>query len=384
MREGTPTTNEVEFDPGSFNPDRAEDSWTLPSSWYREVEIFERERETIFHRTWQYQCSASDIPNAGDYTCGSIAGQDIFIIRGDDGVARAFYNVCSHRAHPLLDGQGNTNLIVCPYHQWCYQRDGCFRGARGKDALKDWIPENADLKPVRLEEYAGLLFANLDETAEPLTTQAGKLLSDMHKTCPDLNNLRRARRLERTVQANWKTVIDNNHECYHCAVNHPELMELVDYRSRAVWSDDGITFSHGIEDDGTVRKAAYMLDEPENGQGSFFGYIWPNTIPLFFPGPVNLVLFQVLPVAPEETLVRHDFYFPQANPNDQEQALIDWIDTVLVPEDMALCENVQRGLRSNGYRQGKFVVNRDDCSYSEHHVHFFQRFVHDAVLNSTT
>jgi len=374
------STFQPNLTPGRFDRDHAEDSWTLPASWYREASVLEREREAIFHQTWQYQCAASDLPNAGDYYCGSVDNQDIFIVRDDNHELRAFYNVCSHRAHPLLEGEGNTRLIVCPYHQWCYQTNGAFRGARGKDALKDWIPDNAHLKAVLLEEYAGLLFVNLDAGATPLLEQAGKLLKDIRAACPGVETLHRVKRLERTVKANWKAIIDNNNECYHCAVNHPELMDLVDYRSRAVWSDDSITFSHAIEDDGTVNRAAYMLEGGKAEQSSFFSYIWPNTIPLFFPGPVNLVLFQIIPTGPEEATVRHDFYFPSTEPDVQQQALIDWIDTVLVREDMALCESVQRGLRSKGYSQGKFVVNRDDCSYSEHHVHFFQRMVLDAVM----
>jgi len=368
-----------QLEPGRFDPENAEASWTLPASWYRAETIFELEREEIFYRTWQYQCAANDLKNAGDFYCGSVGDQEIFIVRARDGELRAFYNVCSHRAHPLLEGSGNTPLIVCPYHQWCYRTDGRFQGARGKQTLKDWSPENADLKPVRLENYAGLLFVNLDDSAPSLAGQARALRAHIEEACPNLESLYRTTRLERTVEANWKTVIDNNHECYHCAVNHPELMELVDYRSRAKWSDDGITFSHGVEGDGMVKHAAYMLSSGVAQQGSLFGFIWPNTIPLFFPGPVSLVLFQVIPLTAETTRVRHDFYFSNSQLNEQEQALVDWIDKVLVPEDMTLCESVQRGLRSRGYRQGKFVVNRDDCSYSEHHVHMFQRFVHNAI-----
>ncbi|MDH3740473.1 MAG: hypothetical protein OER56_02650 [Hyphomicrobiales bacterium] len=175
-------------------------------------------------------------------------------------------------------------------------------------------------------------------------------------------------------------VIDNNHECYHCAVNHQSLMEVVDYAHQAVWSDDGITFSHGVDGNGELNQAAYILSAGAGEQGSLFSFIWPTTIPLFFPGPVCLVLMQVIPAGPEATTVRHDFYFRNTTPDTQEQALVDWIDDVLVPEDMGLCEQVQRGLHSRGYRQGKFVINREDCSYSEHHVHWFQRFVHDAVI----
>ena len=210
-------------------------------------------------------------------------------------------------------------MIVCHYHQWCYRPDGSFHGARGKETLKDWIPENADLKPVRLEIFMGLVFINLNESARPLTDQASKFLTDCHQICPAVDQLYPVKRIEREVKANWKTVIDNNHECYHCAVNHPELMELVDYRSRALWSDSGITFSHHVEGGGKVNKAAYMLESGETEQDSLFGYIWPNTIPLFFPGPASLVLFQVIPLEPERSLVRHDFYFAGTELSEQEQ-----------------------------------------------------------------
>ncbi|MGI9405923.1 MAG: aromatic ring-hydroxylating oxygenase subunit alpha, partial [Hyphomicrobiaceae bacterium] len=143
------------LDAGKFDPGSAENSWTLPSAWYFDPGIYACEHEAIFYKTWWYQGHVSQVPDPGDYLCGTVADQDVFIVRGDDGELRAFYNVCSHRAHPLLEGHGNTKLIVCPYHQWCYQSDGCFRGARGRESLREWVPENADLKPVRLENYGG-------------------------------------------------------------------------------------------------------------------------------------------------------------------------------------------------------------------------------------
>jgi len=369
---------ETPLDAGLFDS-VAENSWTLPADWYYDPEIYRREHEAIFYRTWWYQCHTSDIPNPGDYCTGQIADQGIFIMRGDDGVVRAFYNVCSHRAHPLLEGAGNTKLIVCPYHQWCYQPDGCFRGARGRDTLKDWIPDNADLKPVRVEDYGGLLFVNLDPGATPLINQAGKLLRDMRTACPRLDDLVRVERWERDVAANWKTVIDNNHECYHCAANHKSLLELVAYESKAHWSDDGITFSHAVENN-SLDNSAYAL-EPENAeQESLFGYIWPTAIPLMFPGTPSLAMFQIMPTGPETTRERWDFYFTSHELTDQQRDFIAYIKTVLVKEDVGLCENVQKGLHSRGYRQGRFVVDRARAEFSEHHVHFFQKFVRDALL----
>lgn len=172
--------------------------------------------------------------NPGDYFCAQIADQSVFVIRDGNDELHAFYNVCSHRAHPLLSGAGNTPLIVCPHHQWYYQTDGCFKVAKGQDNLKEWIPDNANLKPVRLEEYGGFLFVNLDLEAQYLHAQAPQFLQDMHNYSPRLDKFICVERYQREVQANWKTILDNNHECYHCAVNHKTLMELVDYQKKAI------------------------------------------------------------------------------------------------------------------------------------------------------
>ena len=142
------------LDTGSFD-EFAGQSFTLPSRWYYDSGIFALEHERIFYRNWIYQCHVTDLPNPGDYHVGQVADQSIIVMRGQDGLIRGFYNVCSHRAHPLLEGSGNVRVIVCPYHQWCYEPDGCFKGARGREELKDWIPDHADLKQVSLEDYGG-------------------------------------------------------------------------------------------------------------------------------------------------------------------------------------------------------------------------------------
>ena len=337
------------------------------------------EHDAIFYKTWWYQCHKSDVPSPGDYFCGSVADQSIIIIRDHENTLHAFYNVCSHRAHPLLTGQGNAHLIVCPYHQWCYQSDGRFRSARGRESLKDWVPENANLKPVRLEEFAGFIFVNMDEEATSLKKQTPKFLKDMYDCCPNLDKLTRVKRVERQIAANWKTLVDNNHECYHCDANHKSLMELVDYDNKATWSNDAITFTHSVERN-RMNNSAYQLEPDSISQDSLFGYIWPNLIPLFYPGTPSLVMFQILPTGPETSTVRHDFYFLSPELSDQEKEFSEWVIEVLSKEDVSLCENVQKGLHSRGYQQGKFVVNRNHVEYSEHHVHFFQDLVRQALM----
>jgi phenylpropionate dioxygenase-like ring-hydroxylating dioxygenase large terminal subunit len=313
---------------GRFDPENAELSWTLPSNWYFDARIYRLEQDRIFARTWCYQCHQRDIANPGDSYHGKIAERAVTIQRQSDGSLRA-YDPFSH-------------------------------------------------DPVAVEIYAGFVFANLDPAATALAQQAGKLNEDIYRCCPRLDELVRVRRIERKIAANWKTVIDNNHECYHCALNHKSLMKLVDYENQADWSDDGITFSHRVKRR-QLDNPAYPLRADECEQDSLFGYIWPGLIPLWFPGSPSAVLFQVIPTGPETCIARHDFYLLDDRPSAQEQGFIDYIDRELVPEDIALCEAVQRGLHSHGYHQGRFIVDRENPGYSEHHVHFFQQFVYRAL-----
>ena len=319
------------LDPGDFHADAAR-SCTLPSLWYYDPAIFQLERDAIFKRNWSYQCHQSDLSAPGDVYRGSVADQDVVIKHAPDGTLRAF--------------RASTRV------------------------------QSAD--SLRLENYGGFLFINLDQDAQPLGQQAPGFLRDMYDCCPRLDELRHVRRFERDLAANWKTVVDNNHECYHCATNHPSLMRLVDYRHKAVWRNERITFSHTVES-GESGNSAYAVDPSTQEQESLFGYIWPNLIPLFFPGTPSLVMFQVLPLTVEKTRVRHDFYFLSETPNRQELAFMDWFSDVLNAEDVDLCEQVQRGLRSRGYHQGRFIVDRERVDFSEHHVHFFQQLVLDAL-----
>jgi choline monooxygenase len=305
----------------------------------------------------------SDLPNPGDYYVGEVADQSIFLIRDQTGELLGFYNVCSHRAHPLLTGTGSTRGIVCPYHQWCYETNGRFRGARAFKAIKDFARADADLKPVRVETLSGLVFVNLDRYAPSLLAGAGDLLNDLRERNSKFDQMVRAHRYEIDVTANWKTIVDNNHECYHCDANHKSLLELVAYKATAKWKDSGITFCHTI-DRGEEDNAAYAMDSAAIEQDATFAYIWPTTIPLMFPGSFSLVLFHVMPAGPETTRERWDFYFLSKDLKRQEQALIDYCTKTLAPEDIALCEA---------------VADPEHVEYSERHVHRFQQFVREAI-----
>ena len=127
---------------------------------------------------------------------------------------------------------------------------------------------------------------------------------------------------------------------------------------------------------------AYAVGADDPVQNAIYTWLWPNTAFFISPGRNNLAVFQMVPKGPELTEQVWDFYFEDAELNDAERAMVNYTCDILIPEDAGLCENVQRGLRSPGYRQGRFVVNRANPELSEHHVHMFQKLVRDAVLGA--
>lgn len=363
---------------GLFRTD-PEESYTLPASWYTDPAMLAREKAAIFYQNWWYFCATGDLATPGAYVADRVVDQEVFVIRGADDRLRGFYNVCSHRAHPLLDGSGRVRSIVCPYHQWRYGLNGAFLTARGRDRLPAAACDQAHLKEIHVESVGPMVFVNLAPQPRPLAEMAAQLIADMRDACPRFDQLVRVERHEREVAANWKAIVDNNHECYHCDVNHRSLTTQIDFNGTYEWTDSEWTFSHRVKSR-QHNGAAYPVAAGGQEQEALFAFLWPNLIPLFWPGTANLAVFQVIPREQERSVERWDFYLAHPEPTQQERGLIDYIKSTLIQEDVALCERVQRGLNSLGYRQGKFVVDRSRTNISEHHVHLFQRLVRDGLL----
>ena len=358
-------------DLGRFDADPAK-SYTIPANYYTDPAIYARETQAIFFKAWNYAAHVSQLVAAGDYVTVRIADQNIVVLRGQDGVLRAFYNVCSHRAHELLQGCGHTGIITCPYHAWTYHTDGRLRSAVGQKRVEGFAAEEFALKQVRLEEYAGFVFVNLDTDAAPLHTQAGNLADDIKGYCPDVPALKFAHRLTYEIKANWKNVVDNFLECYHCSVAHPAFVDLVDiknYRTKT----HGLYSSH-ISPPGRADNTAYHI--PEGPASNFAAWwLWPNVTFNVFPGPANITVLHIQPTGPETTLEHFDFFFVDSTPSEAERQAIDYVDKVLQPEDIGLVESVQRGLHSRGYTQGRLMVDKDLSHNSEHGLHHFHALV---------
>ena len=161
-----------------------ENSYTLPARYYTDEEIFEREKEAIYYRSWQPVCHISEVPEIGSYVTHSVLDQNIIVVRGRDSELRAFYNVCSHRAHQLLQGSGTTRTIVCRYHAWSYHTDGSLRTARGSENVAGFDRNLFCLKTIQVKVFAGFVFINFDPDAPGLAGQAYGLDAEIRDVVP--------------------------------------------------------------------------------------------------------------------------------------------------------------------------------------------------------
>lgn len=360
-----------------FSKDAAR-SYTLPSRFYNNAEIYELEKDAIFARNWWYAGHDSQLAEPGRYITAQIHDQSVFVGRNQTGELKAFYNVCQHRGHELLQGAGRTNIIVCPYHAWSYDFGGNLRAARNSENMTGFNKCDFSLKPVRVEQLCGLIFVNLDNDAAPLKEQAAGLEKEIRYYAPDVDEVVFAQRDKYEVQANWKVMIDNFLECYHCHTAHKDFVDLVDmesYRSKV----NGIYSSHLSDAVRSTENSAYTFEKGKVDFGYAGWYLWPNLTIWVYPGEPNISVLQMIPDGPGRTVEFQDWFLPTPTPTRQVAEAIAYQKDVLQPEDIALCESVQRGLKSRGYNQGRFVVDEEETELSEHAVHHFQSMVADAL-----
>ena len=294
-----------------------ERSFTMASRYYTSPEDYEREKEAIFYRSWNFIGHVGQLPDIGSYFACRVHDQNLFAVRGKDGELRAFYNVCQHRGHELLKGEGRTKVITCPYHAWSYHIDGRLRTARGSEKVAGFDKREFCLTEVRIEDFCGFLFANLDPEAPPLADQVPGLADEMRHYEPDLDRLVFAHRLTYEIKANWKTVIDNYLECYHCPPAHRAFSDLVDIKQyRSVTYD---MHSSHIGAAGPPNNTAYSFESGNDQQNHFADWwLWPNLTFNTLPGAANMSTFHIIPTGPETTLENFDLYFLDSTPNAEQ------------------------------------------------------------------
>ena len=354
------------------NPAR---SLSLQADAYTQERFYHLDQNAILARSWQWVCHKEKLKKPGAYITAEIAGRPILLLRDQEGVLRGFYNVCKHRAHALLQGEGEVSRILCPYHAWLYRLDGSLARAPHTESLVDFDAAKIRLEPVRVEEFCGFIYVNLDADATPLSEQSGDLQQEIRHWAPDVDDLTFGHRLTYDIRSNWKNVVDNFLECYHCPTAHKDFCELVDMDSYKV-TTHGIYSSH-MADAGNAPNAAYDVSAATVRTHAVW-WLWPNTCLMRYPGRSSMIVLHIIPAGPERTLETYDFFLETPEPSDAEREAIDYIDRVLQVEDIALVESVQRGMNTPAFSQGRIVHDPSGSGKSEHALHHFHGLVLDA------
>ena len=366
------TRDEVTAIAAGYDEDPA-NSHSLRAAAYTDPKWHAADLKAIFARTWQWVCHVEKLTQPGSYVATTVAEIPVIVVRDRSRRLRAFYNVCKHRAHELLSGSGKTRTIVCPYHAWTYDLTGALVGARQTDRMETFDRTEICLDQVQVEEFCGFVYVNLDPTAPSLADQAPDLAAEITQRAPDVAQLTHAKRLNYDVKTNWKNVIDNFLECYHCHVAHKEFVSLVDMDTYDV-KTHGIWSSH-FADAGQSENTAYDVSDATVTEHAVW-WLWPNTCLLRYPGRGNFMIFQILPAGPNRTVETWDFFLESPELNEAEEQSVRYIDDVLQVQDIDLVESVQRGMESPAFDQGRIVYDPERApGLSEHGVHHFHGLV---------
>ncbi|MEX2546368.1 MAG: aromatic ring-hydroxylating dioxygenase subunit alpha [Chloroflexota bacterium] len=345
----------------------------LPPRVFHDPEILDFERERWFARTWLCVGRVEDVGEPGTYLLVRAAGESVVVLRDRSGAVNAFHNVCRHRGSTLLDeplngsASGKIVRIQCPYHAWVYDLDGSLRRAPHTEEIHDFVAEDQGLVGVRLETWAGFLFINLDPAAEPLLDYLADLPAAVAQY--PLEGLRRARRIEYDVGANWKVIGENYSECLHCPGVHPQLNRLSPYdrgwnlESNGPWAGGWMELIDAADtmstDGGSHGRPALDGIGDENRRRVYYIVVWPNMLLSLHPDYV--MTHQVWPVSPERSHVVCEWLFDpaaMAGPGFDPTDAVDFWD-LTNRQDWAVCERQQEGTRSRAYTPGRYSLMED-------------------------
>ena len=344
----------------------------LPGNWYTDPDITEWELQRIFAKSWSYIGPVSELRNVGDYITGYIGGRiPVAVVRSQDGL-RALVNICRHRRHEVMKGRGNVKALRCGYHGWTYSLSGRLQGAPRTADEPGFRLEDYPLLPMRAETLGPWVFVNADRGAPPLHEQYGKLLEIVADSGVDLNSLVLYSRDEWESYANWKTMLENFLECYHCAIAHPGFSAAID-----VMPDNYNLATYGwfSSQVGMVRQSALegrsqvkIYDAKGEVAQAQYHLLFPNTTINVNPGFPNLSIDVWWPNGPNGTKGFSEQYFAPGVSEEFARELVEF-NRQVGAEDDDLTNSVQRGLRADFVKEGLYLTS------AEHLVGHFQKLV---------
>jgi glycine betaine catabolism A len=360
---------------------------SLDRSWYTDPAVLDAELERFFGRRWMLVGRAAELESPSAYLTAEVAGESVIVMRQDDGTVAAMLNVCRHRgARILLDQHGSCGRALrCPYHSWSYRLDGSLLGAPNmRDAIGD-ARSGLGLQRVRVHEAHGCLWVNLDPHARAFDEDTGaqlraRLQDDETLAHWELERLTTGHRIAYQVSANWKLIVENFMECYHCASIHPELVSAVPEFRDGIASQ-ALPVGHGSalrEDaDGFTIDGRQGLPAlpglPEDARRKYYAItLMPNTFVNLFDD--HVVLHRFTPLAVDRTEVVCEWLFdPDALAAQPEIGpTVELFDRVNL-QDFEACERCQLGAQSRIYGHDSVLVP------AEHHIAGFHDEVRAAV-----
>ena len=358
------------FDPVDLDPALRPfaQSRMLPRDAYTSPRVFAFEQERFFAGSWTCVGREGDLEGTGAQRAVRVGGAGVLLARGSDGRVRAFANTCRHRGHELLGvGEQTTRrTVLCPYHAWTYDLDGALRVAPGFRDHGDFRPAEHGLVELPLESWHGFLFVNGSGDAPPFAEHVGALDDLVAPYRPE--RLVPLVRHDYDLACNWKVVLENYHECYHCPLIHPELCQVSppasgdNFELDGAWvggtmdlKDHAVTMSLDGHSDGVPIPG---LDTERLRTVAYLG-LFPNLLLSLHPDYVMTHLVE--PLGPALSHVVCSWYFPPEATErpgfDPSYAVEFWDRTNR--QDWAACESVQRGMASPHFQPGPLAPAED-------------------------
>jgi choline monooxygenase len=353
-----------------FEPDISRAS-TIPSRCYTDPAFLALEEERVFGRTWQLVGRADQVAEGGQFFTAEIGPESIVVLR-DGNVLRGFHNICLHRAGPVAHGCGKRQTLQCRYHGWTYALDGQLLRAPEMEGTAGFRPTDFRLLPVQVAAFGPLIFANLDAAAPPLV----HFLDDIPERAArfHVEEMRWVSAKSWRIACNWKVYVDNYLEGYHIPVVHPSLHKEIDYGEYRVEPHRYWSLQHAplrpvpaAAADGSRK----YVPAAEGEQAQYY-WLFPNAMLNVYQGQMQTNV--VLPRGHDSCEVVFEWYSaaPPADPATDAQwtKLVAFSDEIQ-DEDIEICEQVQKNLRSRAYDRGRYSAAR------EVGVHHFHSLLHE-------
>lgn len=339
-------------------------AWSLAAPFYTDSVVYSIEQEKIFRRSWQVVGHAGQLAKPGDYFTCELFSEPLLLVRDEQRALRGFYNVCRHRAGPPAEGCGSRKLFRCGYHGWTYALDGSLISAPEVEGVQAFERSDFALVPVRVEEWFDLIFVNLNSQAPPLLSTLGEMPRQAERF--DFRSMKLFERRTYDMKCNWKTYVDNYLEGYHLPSIHPGLNCELDYNAYTVE-----THGRYVRQFSPIRGAQPGDATPRRYQEArgdlTTDYFWafPNWMLNCYPDNVSLNI--VVPSGPERSLAIFEWYLPEKDfGTSAAKASVEFSHQIQL-EDVAICETVQKNLRSRSYERGRYSIKQ------ERGVHAFHR-----------